>query len=183
MAITREEAREILDSMMETPALRAHVRSVEIVMEAYARKFDEDTDRWAITGLLHDADYEKWPEEHPKKIVALLEERGEKEIAHAINCHYTVWGFTCESQLDKALLACDELTGLIIAVARLRPNQLQDLTPKSVKKKLKDKAFARGVDRQEVHTGVDLLGVDLTEHITFIIEALRPHEEEVIVAR
>ncbi len=183
MAITREEAREILDSMMETPALRAHVRSVEIVMEAYADKFGEDPERWAVTGLLHDADYEKWPEEHPKRIVTLLEERGETEIAHAINCHFTRWGFTCESPLDKALLACDELTGLIIAVARLRPNLLQDLTPKSVKKKLKDKAFARGVDRDEVIIGVELLGVDLTEHIGFIIEALRPHQDEVIVAK
>lgn len=177
----RSEAREILDSLMESPALRAHVRSVEIVMEAYAHKFEEDPDKWAVTGLLHDADYEKHPEEHPKVITGILEERGEQEIAHAIHCHYTKWGYTCETLLDKALLACDELTGLIIAVARLRPNRLQDLTPKSVKKKLKDKNFAKGVDRDEVRIGMELLEVDPTDHISFIIEALRPHEEEVIV--
>ncbi len=177
----REEARQILDSMMDSPALRAHVRSVEIVMEAYAEKFGEDRDRWAITGLLHDADYEKYPEKHPQVITALLEERGEDEIAHAIHCHYTKWGYQCKTQLDKALLACDELTGLIIAVARLRPNRLQDLTPKSVKKKLKDKNFAKGVDRDEVKIGIELLEVDTTDHISFIIEALRPHEAEVIV--
>lgn len=179
--MTRSEARQILEEMMQSTALLAHVRSVEIVMEAYAHHFGEDADHWAITGLLHDADYEKYPEEHPKIITAILEDRGEKEKAHAIHCHYTQWGFTCETLLDKALLACDELTGLIIAVARLRPNKLQDLTPKSVKKKLKDKNFAAGVDRAEVHTGIELLGVDLDDHIRFIIEALKPHEAEVIV--
>ena len=179
--MNREEARSILDSMMESPALRAHVRSVEIVMEAYADKFGEDREKWAITGLLHDADYEKHPDEHPKIITAILEERGEQDIAHAIHCHYTKWGFTCESLLDKTLLACDELTGLVIAVARVRPNRLQDLTPKSVKKKLKDKNFAKGVDRDEVRIGMELLEVDQDDHISFIIESLRPHEDEVIV--
>lgn len=177
----RTEARKILDSLMESPALRAHVRSVEIVMEAYADKFGEDREKWAITGLLHDADYEKHPEEHPEVITAILEERGEQDIAHAIHCHYTKWGYTCEGLLDKALLACDELTGLVIAVARLRPNRLQDLTPKSVKKKLKDKSFAKGVNRDEVRIGMELLGVDQDDHISFIIESLRPYEDEVIV--
>ncbi|PCJ13556.1 MAG: metal-dependent phosphohydrolase [Planctomycetota bacterium] len=166
---------------MESPALRAHVRSVEIVMEAYADKFGEDREKWAITGLLHDADYEKHPEEHPEVITAILEERGEQDIAHAIHCHYTKWGYSCESLLDKALLACDELTGMVIAVARIRPNRLQDLTPKSVKKKLKDKNFAKGVDRDEVRIGMELLEVDQDDHISFIIESLRPHEDEVIV--
>lgn len=150
-------------------------------MEAYADKFGEDREKWAVTGLLHDADYEKHPDEHPKIITAILEERGEQEIAHAIHCHYTKWGYSCESLLDKALLACDELTGLVIAVARLRPNRLQDMAPKSVKKKFKDKNFAKGVDRDEVRIGVELLEVDMDEHIRFIIEALRPFEKEVIV--
>ena len=167
--------------MMQSPALRAHVRSVEIVMEAYADKFGEDREKWAVTGLLHDADYEKHPDEHPGIITAILEERGEQEIAHAIHCHYTKWGYSCESLLDKALLACDELTGLVIAVARLRPNRLQDMAPKSVKKKFKDKNFAKGVDRDEVRIGIELLEVDMDEHIRFIIEALRPFEKEVIV--
>jgi predicted hydrolase (HD superfamily) len=154
---------------------------VEIVMEAYADKLGEDREQWAVTGLLHDADYEKHPDEHPKIITAILEERGEQEIAHAIHCHYTKWGYSCDSLLDKALLACDELTGLVIAVARLRPNRLQDMAPKSVKKKFKDKNFAKGVDRDEVRIGVELLEVDMDEHIRFIIEALRPFEKEVIV--
>jgi predicted hydrolase (HD superfamily) len=154
---------------------------VEIVMEAYADKLGEDREQWAVAGLLHDADYEKHPDEHPKIITAILEERGEQEIAHAIHCHYTKWGYSCESLLDKALLACDELTGLVIAVARLRPNRLQDMAPKSVKKKFKDKNFAKGVDRDEVRIGVELLEVDMDEHIRFIIEALRPFEKEVIV--
>ena len=167
--------------MMQSPALRAHVRSVEIVMEAYADKLGEDREQWAVTGLLHDADYEKHPDEHPRIITAILEERGEQEIAHAIHCHYTKWGYSCDSLLDKALLACDELTGLVIAVARLRPNRLQDMAPKSVKKKFKDKNFAKGVDRDEVRIGIELLEVDMDEHIRFIIEALRPFEKEVIV--
>jgi len=150
-------------------------------MEAYADKFGEDREKWAVTGLLHDADYEKHPDEHPGIITAILEERGEQEIAHAIHCHYTKWGYSCESLLDKALLACDELTGLVIAVARLRPNRLQDMAPKSVKKKFKDKNFAKGVDRDEVRIGIELLEVDMDEHIRFIIEALRPFEKEVIV--
>ena len=150
-------------------------------MEAYADKLGEDREQWAVTGLLHDADYEKHPDEHPGIITAILEERGEQEIAHAIHCHYTKWGYSCESLLDKALLACDELTGLVIAVARLRPNRLQDMAPKSVKKKFKDKNFAKGVDRDEVRIGVELLEVDMDEHIRFIIEALRPFEKEVIV--
>lgn len=181
MAMTIDEARAIIDDWMETPALRAHVRSVEIAMRALAAKYGEDPEEWAVAGLLHDADYERWPEEHPRRIVALLEERGESRLAHAILCHYTQWGHTPETLLDRALLATDELTGLIIAVARLRPNRLQDLTAKSVKKKLKDKAFARGVDRDEVRIGLELLGVTPDEHITFIVEALRPHEDEVIV--
>jgi len=181
MSITIDEAREILSEMMESPALLAHVRSVEIVMRALAEKMGEDGESWAVAGLLHDADYEKWPEEHPKRIVALLTDRGEPEIAHAIAAHHTSWGVSYETTLDKALLACDELTGFIIAVARVRPTKLEGLTPKSVKKKLKDKSFAKGVERPEVHAGIELLGVDIDDHIRFIVAALRPFASEVIV--
>ncbi|MFN0059982.1 MAG: HD domain-containing protein [Planctomycetota bacterium] len=181
MTITRSEAQAILDSMMSDRALRAHVRSVEIVMAALAARLGEPTDVWAIAGLLHDADYERWPDEHPNRIVALLRERGEEAIAHAISAHHTRWGVAYESRLDRALLACDEITGFVIAVARVRPLKLQDLTAASVIKKLKDKAFARGVEREEVTKGAELFEVDLKEHIAFIIETLRPHEGELIV--
>ena len=179
--MNRDEACALLNEYTKSGSLLKHALAVEAAMRHYATKLGEDSEQWGITGLLHDADYEKHPEEHPKVITGILEQRGEQEIAHAIHCHYTKWGYTCETQLDKTLLACDELTGLIIAVARLRPNRLQDLTPKSVKKKLKDKNFAKGVDREEVRIGMELLGVDPAEHISFIIESLRPYENEVIV--
>lgn len=181
MTISIGEARDILHEMMDNPALLAHVRSVEIVLAALATKLGEDAEEWAVAGLLHDADYQRWPDEHPDRIVALLRDRDEEKIAHAIAAHHTSWGVSYDTLLDKALLACDELTGFIIAVARVRPTKLQDLTPKSVKKKLKDKSFAKGVERPEVHAGIELLGVDLTEHIQFIIDALKPHEDELIV--
>ncbi len=180
MPITLDEARAILDGMMAKPALLAHVRSVSLVMAALAERHGENATEWAVAGLLHDADYERWPDEHPNRIVSILRERGEHRIAHAISAHYTRWGVPYETLLDRALLACDELTGFIIAVARLRPNKLQDLGAKSVKKKLGDRTFAAGVDRAEVYAGVELLGVELDPHIEFIIGALRPHEADVI---
>ena len=131
-----------------------------------------------IAGLLHDADYEKWPEEHPKRITAWLLERGEEEIAHAVSSHYTKFGVPCETILDKALLACDELTGFIGACCFVRPDGIHSLKAKSVKKKLKDKSFAAKVDRHEIHYGVELLGTELTEHIEFLIDALQPYAEE-----
>ena len=128
--------------------------------------------------MLHDADYEAWPEEHPQRIVAWLRERGEDAIAHAISAHYTKWGIAHESPLDRALLACDELTGFVVACCLVRPEGVATLAPKSVKKKLKDKHFAAKVDRTEVHAGLELLGVELADHVQFVIEALRPHAEE-----
>ena len=133
---------------------------------------------WGVAGMLHDADYEKWPEDHPRRSVAWLRERGEEEIAHAVSAHYTKWNVPYETALDKALLACDELTGFIIACCLVRPAGVATLKPKSVKKKLKDKAFAAKVERAEITAGVELLGADLTEHIKFIIDALKPHAEE-----
>ena len=177
MSVSPQQADEIFDEWVDDPALRIHMRSVEVVMRALADRYGEDPDLWGATGLLHDADYQKWPQEHPRLIVDRLQELGAGEMAQAIACHYTKWGAPCETPLDKALLAADELTGFILAVARVRPNKLQDLTPKSVKKKLKDKSFAAGVERDEVAAGVEALGVDLTEHIEFIIAALRPHQE------
>lgn len=177
MAITREQAWEKLCEWTQTEALRTHARSVEIVMRAAALRYgagESDVESWGIAGLLHDGDYEKWPEEHPQRIVAWLREIGEEEIAHAISAHYTKWGVPYETQLDKALLACDELTGFVGACCFVRPDGIVSLTPKSVKKKLKQKSFAAKVEREEVFTGIDLLGADATEHIQFVIDSLKP---------
>ena len=161
-------------------SLRKHARAVELVMRAACKEHaDQDAvEAWGIAGMLHDADYEAWPEEHPQRIVAWLRERGEESIAHAISAHYTKWGVPYESALDRALLACDELTGFVMACCLVRPEGIETLTPKSVVKKLKDKRFAASVEREEVHAGVELLQVDLKTHIQMIIDALRPHASE-----
>jgi predicted hydrolase (HD superfamily) len=154
------------------------MRSIELVMTAYAKKFNENEEEWAIAGLLHDADYEAYPEEHPNIIVTKLREQGDEKIAHAISAHYTKWNVPYTNNLDKALLACDELTGFIIACCQVRPEGVSTLEPKSVIKKLKDKGFAAKVERDEVYKGAELLGVDLKEHIAFIINVLRENKDE-----
>ena len=181
MSLTRDEAWAHLCEWTETESLRKHARAVEAVMRAAAHRYgagEADVEAWGMAGMLHDADYEKWPEEHPHRIVAWLRERGEEPIAHAVSAHYTQWGVPHDSQLDKALLACDELTGFVGACCLVRPGGITTLAPKSVKKKLKDKGFAAKVERTEVTAGAELLGVDLTEHIQFVIDALKPHGED-----
>ena len=181
MSLGRDEAWALLTEWTEGASLRKHARAVEIVMRAAALQYgggSDDVEAWGVAGMLHDADYEKWPEQHPDRIVAWLRDRGEGALAHAISAHYTKWGVPYESQLDKALLACDELTGFIVACCLVRPEGVRTLTPRSVKKKLKDKAFAAKVERAEVHAGVEQLDSDLTAHIQFIIDALKPHAEE-----
>lgn len=137
-----------------------------------------DVERFGLAGMLHDADYDRWPDEHPRRIVAWLRERGEEEVAHAVSGHYTGWGVPHESALDKALLACDELTGFVGACALVRPDGIASLEAKSVLKKLKDKGFAAKVERAEVQRGAELLGVELGAHAQFVIEALRAHAAE-----
>ncbi len=179
--LSRSEAEALLFEWTPSEALRRHARSVEVVMRAAALRYgpgEDAVELWGLAGLLHDADYDSWPDEHPRRIVTWLEERGENELAHAIACHYTKWGVTPESALDKALIACDELTGFVGAACLVRPEGIATLKPKSVTKKLKDKAFAAKVDREEIRLGVELLGVELAEHIAFVIEALKPHAEE-----
>jgi predicted hydrolase (HD superfamily) len=181
MGITRQQAWERLCEWTKTDSLRKHARAVEVVMREAAHRYgggETDVERWGIAGMLHDADYEQWPEEHPNRIVSWLREQGEEEIAYAISAHYTKWNVPYESALDKALLACDELTGFVVAACLVRPEGVHTLGPKSVRKKLKDKAFAAKVEREEVRAGAELLGVELSEHIRFIVEALRPHAEE-----
>lgn len=174
----RSEARAILTSMTTSVSLLRHMRTIELVMEAYARKFNEDENEWAIAGLLHDADYEAFPEKHPAIIVGKLNEMGEHKIAHAISAHYTKWNVSYDTLLDKALLACDELTGFVVACSQVRPEGVSTLEPKSVIKKLKDKGFAAKVERDEVYKGVEMMGIDLKEHIAFIINVLKQNKEE-----
>src|SRR6187401_1435685 len=170
--MTRSEARDLLASLTQSQSLLRHMRTIELVMAAYAEKFGEDKDEWAVTGILHDADYEAYPEKHPQVIVDKLRGMGEEKIAHAISAHYTKWNVPYTNNLDKALLACDELTGFIVACCQIRPDGVSTLEPKSVIKRLKDKSFAAKVDREEVYKGAELLGVDLQEHIAFIIDVL-----------
>ncbi|MFO1010879.1 MAG: HD domain-containing protein [Planctomycetota bacterium] len=181
MPLTRDAAWTHLCDWTKTPALRNHARAVELVLRAAALKYGSgasDVERWGLAGMLHDADYEAWPEEHPKRIVSWLAERGEAEVAHAISAHYTKWGVAYETQLDKALLACDELTGFVGACCHVREGGITTLEVPSVLKKLKDKGFAAKVERDEVHKGCELLGVELAAHVAFVIEALRPHAAE-----
>jgi predicted hydrolase (HD superfamily) len=174
--LTREEAWAQLCEWTKSEALRKHALAVEVVMRAAARRFGagaSDEERWGIAGLLHDADYEAWPEEHPRRTVEWLRERGEEEIAYAISAHYTKWGVPHRSALDRALLACDELTGFVGACCLVRPGGITTLEPKSVLKKLKEKSFAAKVEREEIAAGTKLLGVELADLVAFVIDALR----------
>jgi len=179
--LTREEAWVHLCEWTKTDSLRKHARAVEIVMRRAAHRYGAgavEEEPWGIAGMLHDADYEQWPEEHPRRIVAWLRARGEEALAYAISAHYTKWEVPHRSPMDKALLACDELTGFVMAACFVRPEGVATLTPRSVQKKLKDKAFAAKIDRHEITSGAALLGVDLADHIDFIIGALSPHAQE-----
>jgi predicted hydrolase (HD superfamily) len=181
MVLTRDQAWTQLCEWTRSDALRKHARAVELVMRAAAAKYGAgaaDVEAFGIAGMLHDADYEAWPEEHPRRIVAWLRERGEERIAHAISAHYTKWGVPCETALDKALLACDELTGFVGACCHVREGGIATLEVKSVTKKLKDKGFAAKVERAEIAAGCELLSVKLEDHVAFVIEALRPHGAE-----
>ena len=173
---TREEAWKLLCEYTKGESLRKHALAVEAVMKAYARRLSEDEEKWGIVGMLHDFDYEMYPDppDHPLKGSEILCERGySDEIRRAILGHANYTGVPRDSLLAKALYACDELTGFVVACALVRPNGIWDLGAKSVKKKLKDKAFARTVNRDEVYEGAEELEVDLSKHIDFIIAALR----------
>src|SRR5574341_2535574 len=183
--MTRDEALALVHAHTESPSLRQHMLAVEAAMRAYAAKYGEDPEPWGLIGLLHDFDYERYPnhdhsptEGHPSWGVALLREKGlSDDLRRAILGHAAYTGVPRDSQMAKALFAVDELCGFLVACALVRPSRsLRDLEVSSVKKKLKDKAFARGVNRDEVRLGAEELGVELDEHIRFCIEALRPVE-------
>jgi len=179
--MTRDKAYAILTEMTESESLLRHARTVELVMRALARHFGEDEEKFAVTGLLHDADYEKYPDRHPQVIVERLRAMGEEEIAHAIAGHYTVWNVPRRSLLDKCIVAADELTGFIYAAALIRPTKIEGMKVKSVTKKLKTKSFAATVDREEVRRGAELLGWELNDLIAFIIPVLQEHREELVL--
>ncbi len=184
--MTREHALALMHEYTKSDALRKHMYAVEAAMQAYAQTYGEDAEAWGLVGLLHDFDYERYPnrehsptEGHPFFGVGVLREKGLPEpICQAILGHATYCSVPRESLMAKTLFAVDELCGFLIACALVRPSKsLKDLQVKSVKKKLKDKAFARGVNRDEVRQGAEELAVPLDEHIQFVIEALRPVEE------
>lgn len=172
----RQEALALLFEYTKTDSLRKHALAVEAAVRAYARKQGADQELWGITGLLHDFDYETYPAypDHPLKGSAILEAKGyPSEMRTAILAHVPATNVPRDSELAKVLFACDELCGFIVACAMVRPNRLTDLGASSVKKKLKDKAFARAVSREEIYRGAEELGVNLDEHITFVVEALK----------
>jgi len=173
----RTAAWSLLIEFTASENLRKHALAVEACMRAYARKFAEDEDTWGVTGLIHDFDYEKYPtpEEHPFVGNKILEERGWPEpIRRAILSHAQYSGVPRVSNMEKTLFACDELAGLITATALVKPGKsLAEVDAKSVRKKMKDKAFARSVSREDIIQGAQELGVDLDEHIAFCIEAMK----------
>jgi putative nucleotidyltransferase with HDIG domain len=171
----RADAVELLEEWVENEGLRKHMYAVEAAVRFYARKLGEDEETWGLAGLLHDLDWEKYPGEHPHRGVAELRERGyPEEVIHAILAHGEQFtGVAPETELDRVLYACDELSGLVYACCLVRPNGIDDLKPKSVKKKLKDKAFAAGVHREDVARGMELLDIDPTEHIQNVIDGMK----------
>jgi putative nucleotidyltransferase with HDIG domain len=183
---TRDRALALMHEYTASDALRKHMYAVEIAMRAMAQRAGEDPEAWGLVGLLHDFDYERYPnqehsatEGHPAEGVRLLAANGLPEpMQRAILGHATYSGVPRETPMARALFAVDELAGFLVACALVRPSKsLQDLEVSSVKKKLKDKAFARGVSREDVIRGAEELGVPLDEHIAFVLNALRPHEK------
>lgn len=178
---SRDEAWKLLCEYTKSDSLRRHALGVEQAMRKMAEKYDGNADEWGLTGLMHDFDYEKYPtaEEHPYKGNEILTERGWPEsIRTAIMGHATYTGVPRESSMAKALFAVDELVGFIFAVTYVRPSKsIFEVTPKSVKKKLKQKSFAASVNRDDIVQGMAELGVDPTEHIQFVIDALKEDAE------
>jgi len=172
--MTREDALSILKEYTESKGLLKHAYAVEAAMRGYAQKYGEDEELWGVTGLLHDFDYEKFPEEHPMKGSEILKEKGvSEEIRTAVLGHADFSGIPRESLMAKVLYAVDELSGFITAVTLVRPNKaLSEVKLKSVKKKMKDKNFAAKVNREEIIKGAEELGVDFAEHVDFVIKSM-----------
>lgn len=184
--MNRAEAYTIVTEYVKNPNLIKHMLAVEAAMRFYARKFGEDEEKWAVTGLLHDFDWEIHPtmEEHPLAGEPILREKGvPEEIIHAVLSHADHSGIPRETLMEKTLFACDELTGLITAVALVRPSKaLYDLKPKSVKNKWKDRSFAAGANREEMVQGAEELGIELWEHVANVIEAMNAIADDLDLA-
>lgn len=189
----RDDAWELLNEYVKQESLIKHCLSVEAAMRSYARKYGENAanegeprlsetereERWGIVGLLHDFDYEKYPDEHPRKGSEILEEKGYSEgIITAILGHNSKTGVPRKTFMAKTLFAVDELVGMVMATAYVRPSNLEGMTPKSVKKNLKKKGFAANLNRQEIEQGIDELGVDRDNHIAVVIEAMQGISKE-----
>jgi len=176
MVITREKAWELLTEFTKSDSLRKHALAVEALMRAYAKKYGEDPELWGIVGLLHDFDYEKYPSmpDHPTKGSEILRQRGfPEDIIYAISSHVSELNIPRHNLLCKAIYACDEIAGFLVASALVRPGKsIIGMETKSVRKKLKDKAFARAVNRDDIYSGAEELGTGLDEHIAFCIRAL-----------
>ncbi|HMN08373.1 MAG TPA: HDIG domain-containing protein [Gemmatimonadaceae bacterium] len=179
---SRSDALALMHELTQSESLRKHMLAVEAAMRAYALEFGEEVERWGLAGLMHDFDYERWPNaahapdaEHPAEGVRLLRERGyPDDVLQAILGHAQYTGVPRESRMAKTLFAVDELTGLITATALVKPSRsVHDVDARSVMKKMKDKAFARGVSREDVVNGAADLGVELEPHIQFVINAMR----------
>jgi len=185
--MNRNDAYALLCEYTQTESLRRHMLAVEAAMRAYARKFGEDEEKWGIVGLLHDFDYEPWPTlpDHPLQGAAILAQRGyPDDVIYAIKSHAGDDIPDCPrvSRLDKTLYACDELTGFITAAAMVRPTRIGGLQAKSIRKKMKEKAFAAAVNRDDIVRGAEALGVDLNEHIQFVIDAMAGIAEQLGLA-
>lgn len=188
---SRADALALMHEYTASESLRKHMLSVEAAMRAYAGRFDEDPERWGLAGLIHDFDYERYPnaahsatEEHPAHGVGILRERGwPEDILQAILGHATYCNVPRQSTMARALFAVDELTGLVTATALVKPSRsVRDVDARSVKKKMKDKAFAKGVNRDDVILGAQELGVELDDHIQFVIDAMRGVAESIGLA-
>jgi putative nucleotidyltransferase with HDIG domain len=187
--LSRDDATTLLEEWVQSESLRRHCLAVATAMEAYAQRGGEDPERWFVVGLLHDMDYERFPDMddqengHPRSGMKELEARGvDPEIVRAIASHADFMGVPRESPMEKTLYAVDELSGFLLACAYVRPQGLEGLTPKSVKKKLRQPSFAAAVNREDVRAGAEELGVDFDEHVAFVIAALNERADELGVA-
>jgi putative nucleotidyltransferase with HDIG domain len=184
--ISREEAWNLLCEWTKSDSLRRHMLAVEAAMRAYAPRFGGDADLWGLTGLMHDLDYERYPnleDGHPRYAIRELEAHGyPPELVRAVASHADFMGVARETPMEKTLYAVDELCGFVLAVAYVRPEGLLGMTPKSVKKKLKQPSFAAAVNRDELRHGADELGVDFDEHLGIVIDALTARRDELMGA-